>query len=135
MFLWVTRTVARIYRRGVTWMSNVYVYMYKACKTRGVWGYAPQEIRCSEIASEAILGPKQSRSRYVAREYCIHFWLSTYAFGMPADFEFPREKVLKVDRTAGGVTSPKGQLVNSRVPEIAIYLRTHLRARPFIAVA
>ena len=27
----------------------------------------PQEIRCSEIASEAILGQKQSRSSYMAR--------------------------------------------------------------------
>ena len=39
-----------------------------------------------------------------------------------ADFEFP-----KVDRTAGGVTSQEGQLVNSRPPEIGIYLRTYTR--------
>ena len=29
-------------------------------------------------------------------EYCIQFWLFTYAFAMPADFEFPREKVLRL---------------------------------------
>ena len=56
---------------------------------------------------------------------CINFFLaqSIYAFAMPADFEFP-----KVDRTAGGVTSQEGQLVNSRAPEIGIYLRTYIRA-------
>ena len=43
-------------------MSDVYACMYKqACKTRGSGG-----IRRSEIASEAILGQKQSRSSYMA---------------------------------------------------------------------
>ena len=62
----------------------------------------------------------------MARRFVLHqiFWAqSAYAFAMQADFEF-----LKVDRTAGGVTSQEGQLVNSRPPEIAIYLRTSLRA-------
>ena len=45
---------------------------------------------------------------------------------MPADLEFPREKV---GRTAGEVTSLEEQLVTSQAPEIAIYLR----ARTFIA--
>ena len=54
---------------------------------------------------------------------------------MPADFEFPQEKVLRLtEQHAGGVTLLEGQLVNSRVPEIAIYLSTHLRMRPFIIV-
>ena len=48
---------------------------------------------------------------------------SEYAFALPADFEFP-----KVYRTAGGVTSQEGQLVNSRPPEIAIYLHTYLHS-------
>ena len=32
--------------KGVTLMSNVYVYICKkqGCKTRGVWGMLPQEI-------------------------------------------------------------------------------------------
>ena len=38
--------------------------------TRGIWGHAPPgnyfKIRCSEIASEAILGQKLSRSGYMA---------------------------------------------------------------------
>ena len=46
-----------------------------------------------------------------------------------------QERRYKVDRTAGGVTSLGTQLVDSRAPEIAIYLRTYLRARPFIAAA
>ena len=51
-------------------MSNVYVCICKkqGQKTRGVWGDAPPgnflEIRCSEIASGAIFGQKQSRSSY-----------------------------------------------------------------------
>ena len=47
-------------------MSNLYVCICKkqGCKTRGVWGDAPLEIRCSEIASGAIFGQKQSRSSY-----------------------------------------------------------------------
>ena len=47
---------------------------------------------------------------------------SAHAFAIQADFEFP-----KVDRTAGGVTLQEGQLVNSRPPEIAIYLRKYSR--------
>ena len=59
------------FRRGVTWMSVVYVVcMYKqACKTRGLGACSPRkflEIRCSEIASEAILGRKQSHCSYMA---------------------------------------------------------------------
>ena len=49
-------------------------------------------------------------------------------FAKPADFKFPQEKVLKVGRTEGGVTSIEGQVVNSRAPDVAIYLRTYLRA-------
>ena len=44
-----------------------------------------------------------------------------------------RREGTTVDKTAGGVTSLGRQLVNSRAPEIAIYLRTYLRA--FIAAA
>ena len=57
-----------------------------------------------------------------------------YAFAKPADFEFPHEKILlKVSRW-DDIGSLEGQLVNSRPPEIAIYLRTYLRAS-FIAMA
>ena len=53
------------------------------------------EIRCSEIVSEAILGQKQSRSSYMTRRNIApDFWLSMYALVKPADFDFPREKVL-----------------------------------------
>ena len=54
------------------------------------------EIRCSEIASEAILGQKQSRSSYVhgSRSIASNFCLFMYAFAKPAEFEFLREKVL-----------------------------------------
>ena len=51
-----------------------------------------------------------------------------YAFAKPADFEFPHEKILlKVGRW-DDIGSLEGQLVNSRPPEVAIYLRTYLRA-------
>ena len=52
-------------------MSDVHVCMYKHLILGGVWGHAPPgifyiEIRCSEIASEAILGQKQSCSTYIS---------------------------------------------------------------------
>ena len=47
-------------------MSEVYVCTHKHVSLGGSGGMLPQdifgEIRCSEIASEAILGQKQSRS-------------------------------------------------------------------------
>ena len=77
----------------------------------------------------AIFGQNQSRSSY----YFIQFLAVLHAFAKPADFKFQREKV---DRTVDGVTSIEGQLVNSRAPDIVIYLRTYFcAALPFIAVA
>ena len=37
-----------------------------------------------------------------------------YALAKPADFEFPQEKVLKLAKQQGGVTSLEGQLSNAR---------------------
>ena len=74
------------------------------------------EIRYSEIASEAILGQKQSFSSYMACRvlYPIFGCPCMYAFAKPTDFEFSREKVLRLAlETAGEVTSLEGQLVNS----------------------
>ena len=75
----------------------MYAYINKqAGKTRGVWGDAPLgnflEIRCSEVASGAIFGQKQSRSSY----YFIQFLAVLHAFAKPADLKFPREKVLRL---------------------------------------
>ena len=63
--------------------------------------------RCSEIASEVILGQKRSRSSYMARGI-LHPILAVHACThllSQADFEGT-----KVGRTAGGVTSLEGQL-------------------------
>ena len=63
IFFNYARPVARIFRRGVT-------CMHKHARLGGSGGMLPQEIlenRCSEIASEAILGQKQNRSSYMAR--------------------------------------------------------------------
>ena len=123
----LSRPIARIFRREITWVCDVYVYMHKHERLGGSGGMLPQEIRFSEIASEAIFGQKQSCSSYMARHFvcCINFVLaqSTYALPMPAEFEFP-----KVDRAAGGVTSQEGQLVNSRPPEV---LFTHMLCTSF----
>ena len=58
-------------------MSDVYVYMHKHARLGGSGGMLPQEIleiRCSEIASEATLEQKQSRSSYTwFAQYCIQF--------------------------------------------------------------
>ena len=64
----VGRPKARIFAKGVTWVCDVYACITKA-RLKGSGGMLPQD-RCSEIASEAILGQKLSRSssvRYVAR--------------------------------------------------------------------
>ena len=61
----------------------MYVYMHKHEGLGGSGGMLSQEIRCSEIASEAILGQKQSRNG--SRSIASNFWLSTYAFAIPAD--------------------------------------------------
>ena len=63
-----SRLTARIFRRGVTWIGDVYVYMHKHERPGGSGGMLPQETLCSEIASaEAILGQKQSPSSYMVR--------------------------------------------------------------------
>ena len=57
--------VARIFRRGVTWMSN----LHKDTRLQGSGGMLPQEfleIRCSEITSVVILGLKNSHTNYLA---------------------------------------------------------------------
>ena len=81
----VYRPVARIFRRGVTWVYDVYVcmheqstnHMHTHARLEGFGGMLPQEIlleiRCSEIASEAILGQKQNRSAWLTIN-CIRFF-------------------------------------------------------------
>ena len=64
------------------------------------------EIKCSEIASEAILGQKQSGSSYMACRVLHPIFGCPCIFAKPVDFKFPQEKVSnKVGRTEGGVTS------------------------------
>ena len=51
------------------------------------------EIRCSEIASGAIFGQKQSLSNY---NFIQNLAVLHALFAKPADFKFPREKVLRL---------------------------------------
>ena len=72
----------------------MYAYISKqAGKTRGekggLGGCSLRKFRCSEIASGAIFGQKQSRS-------FIQFLVFLHAFAKPAGFKFPREKVLRL---------------------------------------
>ena len=59
-------------------MSNVYVCVYKQTSRQDKWGAggcSPRkflEIRCSEVASGAIFGQKQSRSSYYFRLSYMH---------------------------------------------------------------
>ena len=59
-------------------MSNVYVCVYKQTSRQdqgGLGGCSPRkflEIRCSEVASGAIFGQKQSRSSYYFRFSYMH---------------------------------------------------------------
>ena len=79
----------------------MYVYMHKHERLGGSGGMLPHEnffeIRCSGIASEAVLGQNQSRSSYMAGG-ALHQILGCprNAFAIPADFEFPQEKVLRL---------------------------------------
>ena len=99
--------------RGVTWLSDVYVRMYKQAST--------QEKRL-------LLRTFWDRSRIVVptwfAEYCIQFLAVHVCICEESWLRIPREKALEA---AGGVTSLEEQLVNSWTPGIAIYLRTHLR--------
>ena len=68
------------------------------------------EIRCSEIASHAVLAQKLSHNSYLARGV-LHPIFSMYAFTKTADLEFSREKVLRLaEQQVHGVTSLEGQL-------------------------
>ena len=86
--------------------------MHAYARLKGSGCMLPQELRCSVIASEAILGQKQSRSSYTGRGVlhpifgcpCVHF-LSQQT----SDFlEISTES--KVGRTTGGMTSLEEQL-------------------------
>ena len=75
--------------------------MYKQASTQDkedLWECSPRkfylEIRYSEIASGAIFEQKQSVSSY----YFIQFLAVLHAFAKPADFKFPREKVLRLEK-------------------------------------
>ena len=79
----------------------------------GLGGCSPRkflEIGCSEIASGTIFGPTISSN----------IWLSYMHLLSQLTSNFTREGT-KVDRTVGGMTSIKGQLVNYRAPDIAIF--------------
>ena len=71
----------------------------QACKTMGVMGHAPPENFYKLYALRLLLRPFWDRSRTVVAiwiaEYCIRF-LAVHVFAKPADFEFPRKKVLRL---------------------------------------
>ena len=74
-------------------------------------------MRCSEIASEAILDRSRAvvATKHGSLSTASNFWLSMYAYAKPADFdsfEFPRDKVVLrlAEQQVHGVTSLEGQL-------------------------
>ena len=76
-----------------TWMCDVYVYMHKHERLGESGDMLPHEIfeiiDSLRLASEAILGQKQSFSSYMAHRFVcyIHFLAQfAYAFAMPADY-------------------------------------------------
>ena len=76
------RPIARIIRRGATWVSDVYVCMHKHARLGGLGAYSPRKflgIRCSEIASEAILGQKQNCSSYMTHRVLYPIFGCPYA--------------------------------------------------------
>ena len=57
----------------------------------------------------------------------FNFWLSMYVFTKPADFEFSREKVLRLAKQQmHGVISLEGQLSSIRTRDLFMHLFTHV---------
>ena len=71
-------------------MFDMYVCMHKHARLGGSGDMLPPGKFYKLDALRLLLGPFWDRSRAV-----VATWLSRYAF-KPADFEFPREKVLKL---------------------------------------
>ena len=74
---------------GITWVSCVYVHIYKHAKNEGRSGgmlLQALKIRCSEIASQTIVGQKQSHNSYMAYRILLPLFGCTYthAFAKPA---------------------------------------------------
>ena len=100
--------------------------MFDLHKHARVGGYAPPgnflEIRCSEVASEAILGQKQSCSSYVVCRVLHPILASMFAFAKPPDFKFSRRVLRLVEQQERW----HHWMDNLRAPELAIYLCTCL---------
>ena len=74
-----TRPVARTFRRGLTWVSDVYVYMHKH------WGSGhapPEKLDALRLLLRPLWEQKQSRSSYTwFAQYCVQFLaVRAYAF-------------------------------------------------------
>ena len=77
----------------------------------GLGACSPRKIRCSEIASQAILGQKHSHTSYLTRGV-LHpiFSCPGMHFTKPADLEFFREEALRLaEEQVQGATSLEGQ--------------------------
>ena len=75
----------------------MYAYINKQTGKGVLGGCSPGkflEIRCSEIASRAIFGQKQSR--IYSSYWFIQFLAVLHTFAKPAGLKFPREKVLRL---------------------------------------
>ena len=72
-----SRPVARIFRRGVTCVSDVNVYMHKHARLGGSGGMLSQKIFYKLDALRLLLRPFWDRNRAVVAiwiaEYCIRF--------------------------------------------------------------
>ena len=111
-FISSIRPVARVFRRGVT--CAVCICMYEYATLGGSGGMLPQEIFLKLGALRLLLRPSWDRSRAVVGtcswSNALNFWLFLYAFTKPANFKFPREKVLRLaEQRVHGVIS-LGQL-------------------------
>ena len=85
------------------------VCMHKHARLGGVGTCFPRkilEMRCSEIASEAIWDKTRAVVATWLMKYCIQFLpVHICICYKPADFEFPREKVLRLgEQQVGDIT-------------------------------
>ena len=98
-----------------------------ACKARGDYPRKFFKIGCSENAFEAVLGQKQSCSSCMVHRVLHPFFLlyiCAFAGQVMSNFHERRHHCWQNSIVDGDPL--EGRLVNSRAPEIVIYLRTYL---------
>ena len=76
------RPIARVFRREVTWVSDVHVWMYKHARLGGCRGMFPLEIYQKLDALRLLLRPFWDRSRDIVATMPIHSIASSFCLSI-----------------------------------------------------